>query len=119
MSEEQKPNGENESEWSMPEPVFRSSEGRSLRAKEIDHDPEADLTTEPLGFRTGEQSFSNISKQSVRVKEEALGTRHKKKKRGCAKFFGAIAIFIGLIVGLIIATIIYFVFYYRPASTTF
>lgn len=118
VSEEQKPNGENQEAWVMPEPIFRSSEGRNLRAKEIDHDPQADLTTEPIGFRTGEISMSGTSKQSVRVKEDSI-QRHKKKKRGCAKFFGVLAILIGLVVGVIIAAVIYFLFYYRPAGNTF
>ena len=95
-----------EDEWSMPEPVFRSTPGKDLRASS--DDPEKDIPTEP----------ANRSEQSVRVKDTPT-QRHKKKKGGCAKFFTLLAVIIGLIVGSAIVAAVYFLFYYRPASTTF
>lgn len=94
---------EGETEWTMPEPVFRSTPGRTPG-----QDPEKDIPTEP----------ANKTEQSVRVKETP-SQRHKKKKGGCAKFFTLLAVVVGLLIGSAIVAAVYFLFYYRPASTTF
>ena len=110
MDDSEKPTVETEglppepAEWQMPQPVFRSTAGTNLK------DPEKEIPTES----------ANKSEQTVRVREDALGNRHKKKKKGgCAKFFTLLAVVIGLIVGSTIVALVYFLFYYRPSSTTF
>ena len=102
-------------DWVMPEPVFRSSKGRTPGAK--GDDPELDAT-EPAGFEP-EPVDAKQGPQSVRVREEERISRHKKKKGGCAKFFTLLALAVGLVIGLAIIAIIYFLFYWRPSSTIF
>jgi hypothetical protein len=95
-----------DNEWKPPEPVFRSTPGRDPRV----HDVEKDIPTEP----------ANKTEQSVRVKEDPLGTRHQRKKKGgCARFFTLLAVLIGLLIGSFIVAAVYFLYYYRPLSTTF
>ena len=94
--------------WEMPEPVFQSTRGHTPGKKGLD--PESEIATESIGFE---------SSQSVRVKEEERGSRHKKKKGGCAKFFTLLAVLVGLVIGLGILGLVYLVFYYRPSSTIF
>ncbi len=101
----------------MPEPVFRSTRGFTPGQK--DADPELDIPTEPIGFRQDADAASGTMSQSVRVKEDTLGTRHQKKKGGCAKFFTLLALLVGLVVGLGILGLVYLLFYYRPSSTVF
>lgn len=93
-----------EDEWKMPEPVFRSTPGRDLRIKDSDKD----IPTEP----------ANKPEQMVRGKETPT-QRHKKKKRGCARFFTMLAVLIGLVIGSAVVALVYFLYYWRPASTTF
>ena len=93
-----------ENEWKPPEPVFRSTPGRDPRM----HDPEIEIPTEP----------ANTPEQSVRVKETPT-QRHKKKKRGWARFFTFLAVLIGVLIGSIVLALIYVLFYYRPSSSPF
>jgi len=100
--------------WAMPEPVFQSTRGHTPGKKDLD--PEADIETESIGFS---DSAAGKSSQSVRIKEEERGARHKKKKGGCAKFFTLLAVLVGLVIGLGILGLVYLIFYYRPSSTVF
>ena len=102
--------------WVMPEPVFQSTRGFTPGRK--DADPELDIPTEPIGFKKDVDAAVAKSSQSVRIKEER-GSRHKKKKGGCAKFFTLLALLVGLVVGLGILGLVYLIFYYRPSSTVF
>ena len=103
------------SEWKMPEPVFRSSEGRKPGDVVV---PQSELPTEP-GFTddkvNAEEAFP---KQSVRAKTGERKARYTKKKRGCAKTFGIIVGAIALLVLAGVAALIYLLFYYRPVDTT-
>lgn len=98
MSDEAKKPDEN-GEWHMPEPVFRSSEGHTPKAVSVaDDEPTiAPDAAEPV--------------QSVRIKEKFKVRHQKKKKRGC---LSSIALTIAILVAsvaLIIATVIYVLFY--------
>ena len=108
--------------WKMPEPVFRSSPGRSP------NDPPAptqdDIPTEP-GFDEMETEenvdLSGVesdpdSSQSVRQSTK-VRVRGKKKKGGCARTFLTIIGLVAVLAIGIVSALIYFLFYYRPTDT--
>ena len=127
MSDEAKKEAAN-GEWTMPEPVFRSTEGYS--PKTALHSVQDEIPTEP-GFSDDEteedialpdSSEDEIDEekggQSVRASTKTR-IRHHKKKSGCAKTFGLIAGAIALSIFAIIAAVIYFLVFYKPADTSF
>ena len=62
--------------WSMPEPVFRSSEGRSVKAD----DPEADIPTEAADRVFSTDASVSPGSQSIRPKTDRH-IRHKNKRK--------------------------------------
>ena len=115
-------------EWTMPEPVFRSTEGYTPRTAL--HSVQDEIPTEP-GFSDDETeediALPDTSEdaideekggQSVRASTKTR-IRHHKKKSGCAKTFGLIAGAIALSIFAIIAAVIYFLVFYKPADTSF
>lgn len=113
MSENPATKKETSGEWTMPEPVFRSSEGASpkemgqMETSEIGLEDE--IPTEMMGFVDSDESSSDAFKQSVRVKEKGR-RRHHKKKRTQSKLMRGLALTIGLLIGSIILAVIYFLF---------
>jgi len=103
------------SEWKMPEPVFRSSEGRKPGETVVSQN---ELPTEQPGFVDNVDAEGSSPKQAVRAKTGDRKTRHTKRKRGCAKTFGMIVGGIVLLVLAGFAALIYLLFYYRPVDTT-
>jgi hypothetical protein len=104
------------SEWKMPEPVFRSSEGRKPGETVVS---QSELPTDQPGFIDDkDKAESASSKQSVRAKTGDRKERYTKKKRGCAKTFGMIVGAIALLILAGAAALVYLLFYYRPVDTT-
>lgn len=105
--------GEPHTEWKMPEPVFRSSEGVSPKedalAKAAELDAEDDIPTEMMGFVEDGKAAAETAKQAVWVKEQSH-RRHHKKKRSQSKLMTGLALAVGLIIGGIILAGIYFLF---------
>lgn len=116
MSDETKPNGENGNGWKMPEPVFRSSEGR--KPGELPPDPQGDIPTEPGFTEDDPEPQAPEARQSVRAKADDRTERHVKKKRGCARTFVMIVGTVTILALSIIVGLIYFLFFYRPVDTT-
>ncbi len=128
MSDEPKKDQAAGGEWTMPEPVFRSTEG--FTPKSAIHSAQDEIPTEP-GF-SDDETEENIalpdspeetadeekSGQSVRASTKTR-IRHSKKKAGCAKTFGLIAGAIALSIIAIIAAAIYFLVFYKPTDTSF
>ena len=122
MSDEPKPD-ETPAEWSMPEPVFRTTDGRTPKGAAVVDIGNED-TTEP-GFhdaptiKTADLVPSNTEEKPAKgkVKVKAKAAAKPKKKRGCAKSFLMTVGMIALIVIAIAAALIYFFVYYRPADT--
>ena len=112
-------------EWTMPDPVFRSTEGFTPGIKgdpiqdEIPTEPgfSDDTTEEYIGINDAEDEGEKHS-QSVRATTKTR-VRHPKKKSGCAKTFGLIAGAIAFSVIAIIAVAIYFLVFYKPTDTSF
>lgn len=115
-------------EWTMPEPVFRSTEG--FTPKTAMHSVQDEIPTEP-GFHDDEteedialadtaEDATDEEKggQAVRASTKTR-IRHPKKKSGCAKTFGVIAGAIALSIFAIIAAVVYFLVFYKPADTSF
>ena len=127
MSDEPKQDDNTISEWTLPEPVFRSSEGHTPKATMFVL--QDDIPTEP-GFSDDETEESiDLSSepdepieddihQSVRPSSKTR-IRHHKKRAGCAKTFGLLAGAIALSAIAIAVVLIYFLFYFRSGSTTF
>lgn len=124
MSEEAKKPAEN-GDWTMPEPVFRSTEGYTPGIKgdttqdEIPTEPGfSDDTTEEFIGIDDIGDDSDKPSQTVRATTKTR-VRHAKKKSGCAKTFGLIAGAIALSFFAILAAVIYFLVFYKPADTSF
>jgi hypothetical protein len=100
-------------EWTMPEPVFRSSEGISPKenaaAEEAEMDAEDEVPTDIMDFVDEDETSSEAYKQSVRVKEKSP-RRHRKKKHTQSKLMRGLALVIGLLIGSVILAVIYFLF---------
>ena len=102
-------------EWSMPEPVFRVSEGhtpkRPVAVFEGDeHETEAANIDEPA------EPQPDISDEIATAITEEMPI-YKPKSRGCAKNFLFIIGLIGAIAAALIILAVYFLFYFRPAET--
>ena len=128
MSDEAKKDLAAGGEWTMPEPVFRSTDGYT--PKTAVHSPQDDIQTEP-GFsedeteedipvagNDGDTSDDSAPHQAVRASTKTR-IRHPKKRSGCAKTFGLIAGAIALSIFAIIAAVVYFLVFYKPADTSF
>ncbi|MFN0138746.1 MAG: hypothetical protein ACKVQW_01500 [Pyrinomonadaceae bacterium] len=128
MDEKPAKEKETSGEWSMPEPVFRSSEGVSLKemmsAAKTEVGFEDEIPTEMMAFAPDEAPTADDKtpkaesdgveqvephKQSVRVKEKSR-RRHTKKKRTKSKLMRGLALFVGLLIGSVILAVIYFLF---------
>lgn len=128
MSDEAKKDQAEDGGWTMPEPVFRSTQGYT--PKTAIHSVQDEIPTEP-GFSDDEteEDIALPDTSEVKIDEEKTGQavrastktriRHHKKKSGCAKTFGLIAGAIALSIFAIIAAVIYFLVFYKPADTSF
>lgn len=114
-----KPNGE----WVMPEPVYRSSPGRTPKSANM-ADPADEIPTEP-GF-SDEDNIDTLAPGFVDADDvpterpiRAQAEPPRKKKRGCAQSLLTVVGVIALaLIGVVIA-VVYFLFYYRSADNTF
>ncbi len=128
MSDEAKKDQAAGGEWTMPEPVFRSTDGYT--PKTAVHSAQDEIPTEP-GFSEveteedilvaeidGDASDDSAPHQAVRASTKTR-IRHPKKRSGCAKTFGLIVGAIALSIFAIIAAVVYFFVFYKPADTSF
>ncbi|HRI03518.1 MAG TPA: hypothetical protein PLL77_07215 [Pyrinomonadaceae bacterium] len=145
MSDEQK-QPESPETWTMPEPIFRSTEGHTPAG--IHATVPADESTTAPGFHQattleteGLQPEPDIH-QAKTIETEGLPAEPdfheaktveteglppatakvkaapvKPKKRGCAKTFLFTVGLIGLGIAAVVIALVYFLFYYRPADT--
>ena len=90
-------------EWQMPEPTFRSTEGRTVR----NNAAEIDIPTESK-FGLPFESASQSVRQAPIV-----------KKRGCASTMLVVLAIVVVAILAVIAALVYFLFFYSPADTTF
>jgi hypothetical protein len=128
MNENSATEKETSDEWTMPEPVFRSSEGVSPKKHSADNilelPPDEEVPTEIRSYVSEEEStpayepiaaeetmdpVAESLKQTVRVKEKS-SRRHHKKKRTQSKLMTSLALAVGLLIGGIILAVIYFLF---------
>jgi hypothetical protein len=108
--------------WVMPEPVYRSTPGRS--PGEI-HQTEntGDDTTQP-GF-IDQDNIDTLAPDFVEAEEtpaaapvKVTPATPKPKKSGCARsFFTVVSVIVLAAIGIVIA-LIYFLFYYKSADTS-
>ncbi|MEQ1603498.1 MAG: hypothetical protein ABL999_01365 [Pyrinomonadaceae bacterium] len=136
-------------EWTMPDPVFRSSEGRTPKSAknyvdpddidtaapefseadtdEFDTEPadqdEIDTETPETGAEDDTKEYPAVTAADVTEEpsEPVVRTSEKPAKSagGCAK---NVLMMFGLttfVVVAIVAVVIYFLFFYTPANTTF
>lgn len=126
-------------EWSMPEPVFRTSPGHTPRSAL--HDEADDIDTASPDFTeadTDEFDTEPVSQDEIdtetpeSAKDEDSSAETpaspqnsvrpaaaKKQAGGCLKTFGLVAGMIAFSVIALIAVIVYFLVFYRPADTAF
>ena len=145
MSDEQKQPDSPET-WTMPDPVFRSTEGHTptgihatLPADESTTAPgfhqATTLETEGLVPEPDLHQAKTIETeglppepdfhQAKTVETEGLPSKtakvkaapEKPKKRGCAKTFLFTVGLIALGIAAVVIALVYFLFYYRPAET--
>ena len=119
MGDVPKQDNETGTEWTMPSPKFRTSEGRTLRGVA---DPMADLPTEP-GFSDPEIGNENdpldekTEPAAAADKPEEPSQVKIKKKSGCGRMVAWLLALILLVIGVVVGLLIYFIYFYRPAET--
>ena len=122
MSDNTKPDDITVSDWLMPEPIFRTTPGRTPKSVHETLDAK-EVTTQP-GF-TDEDFVDTITPESADVRPDPTEKEVKvtvapvkpKKKRGCASsFLTVVSLIVLAVIGVVIA-LIYFLFYYRAADT--
>jgi len=94
--------------WVMPEPVFRSSEGRDVKAEELDL--QSDIPTEQADRDFPTEAAVNIGSQSVRPKPNRR-IRHANKRK--KSFWERNAAGLIVLAVLLIGALIYFAWLYR------
>lgn len=134
-------------EWTMPEPVFRSTDGRTPagihatvpadesttapgfhQATTVETEglpPESDIhtaiTAETEGLPPDEPDFHQAKTIETKVPapdaQKVKAAPVKSKKGGCAKTFLFTVGLIGLGIAAVVIALVYFLFYYRPAET--
>ena len=128
MSDETKQTDSPE-KWTMPDPVFRSTEGHTpsgihatIPADESTTAPgfhqaktveTAGLPPEPDFHEAITAETEGLPSKAAKVKAAPV----KSKKRGCAKTFLLTVGLIGLGLAAVVIALVYFLFYYRPADT--
>ncbi len=145
MSDEQKQPDSPET-WTMPEPIFRSTEGHTPagihatipadesttapgfhQAKTVETEglhQETDLhqakTIETEGLPPEPDIHTAITAETEGLPAKSAKVKaapEKPKKRGCAKTFLFTIGLIGLGIAAVVIALVYFLFYYRPADT--
>ena len=111
MSDEQEPKVPSATEWSMPEPVFRTSKGRPARKDDFE-DSQAEIPTEP-GFTDDEPD----TLVTARPADEPNNATPKTKRPGCLRLILSVFGLIGFLILLVLGLLIYFLVFYRPADT--
>jgi len=125
--------------WSMPEPVFQTSEGRPP-GKRVLHDPEQEITTQPglvdpeadiptePGFRTADPEAEIPTDPGLRdPDDDVVGSvddylpKSTKPSRagGCAKTMLSVVGIVAIAIIGFICLLVYLIFYYRPAGSNF
>ncbi|HEV7700612.1 MAG TPA: hypothetical protein VGO43_10330 [Pyrinomonadaceae bacterium] len=98
MSDETK---KKDGEWSMPEPVFRSTEGRDVKAES--DTPESEIPTEPADRDFTTEQSVNAGAQGVRSKANRRIRHQNKRKKSFLERNGAgIIVLVILLVGAVI-----------------
>ncbi len=130
MSDEPKPN-ENGGEWTMPKPVFRTSEGftpkgptRSLEPEDVDtlrtedaSDDEDEIDT--LIPNVPDSKFEgDAPNDPVESPVNSVRAAPEKPKSGCARGALMIAGMVAIIALGLIAVGVYFLYVYTPAETS-
>ncbi len=125
----------------MPDPVFRSSEGRTPKTAKNYVDPDDIDTASPDFFEADTDETDTkpaVDQDDIdtetpdgptrAIPSKTYNERPPKntvrpsvppKTGGCAKTFGVMAGLIGFSVAAIIGVIVYFLFFYGPGDSTF
>ena len=95
-----------EDSWTMPEPVFRSSEGRSVKS---DVDTESDIPTEQANRDFPTEAGANVGSQSIRP---TAGRNISNQNKG-KSFWERNATGLIVLAALLIGALIYLAWLYR------
>lgn len=102
----------------MPEPIFRSSKGRSLRnaAGEADTDKLAEETLASAEAETLGEQTDELNEASANV-VRAAPVKVDKPKRGCARSFALVVGIVAVLAVATVAAVIYYLFYLGPSDS--
>ena len=125
MSDEQTPTNQTSEniaipsgEWVMPEPLFRTSEGRTPGASEPAFDGDEHDTESPNDDANDFAETLPDIKPEV-AESASVNAAPQKKAGGCFQSIVVMAGVVGLSVAAIVIALIYFLFYWQTADTTF
>jgi len=93
--------------WTMPEPVFQTSEGRDVKA---DADLQSDIPTEPADRDFPTEASVNVGSQTIRPKANRH-IRHKNKRK--KSFWERNAAGLIVLAVLLVGALIYLAWLYR------
>jgi len=100
--------------WTMPEPIFRTSAGKSLRKTDLDLIAD-EIDTEIANRPDDELVKTTRDKAEAEVKP--LPASGQAKKGGCAQSFLMTLGMVVLITAVLVAALVYFLVSYRPTET--
>ncbi|MBV9216370.1 MAG: hypothetical protein JO053_09350 [Acidobacteria bacterium] len=122
MGDEKKPDQPQGDAWKMPEPIFRSSPGKTPKKLDLSQE---EVPTEP-GFSEMETEEDVAVPSGVIGSEPSQGVRpstkirvRHKKKGGCAKLVLTLIGLVAAAVIIILGAMVYLLFYYRAPETAF
>ncbi|CAN5364528.1 hypothetical protein BH10ACI3_BH10ACI3_04180 [soil metagenome] len=108
--------------WTMPDPVFRSTEGHTpgnkAAAFEGDEHETESANSDDVDLDETLKDI-NIAPAKAATGENTVRPLAPKKKGGCAQSFLFILGVVGFGAIAIIAAVVYFLFYYRAAESSF
>lgn len=102
--------------WVMPEPVFRTSGGRTPKNTKSEFDAD-DIPTEIANRNESEVVVPQPDLSAENADEIAEVASEAKPKRGFAKSLLVFVCLIGVVAAAVIIALIYFLFYFRSAET--
>ncbi len=111
MSDEQKSQDKNDG-WTMPEPVFRSSDGYRPKSVAGDEDDTLETEVDESEGNDGSTDPDRPPANIVRAAPEVIA----KPERGCAKSFLLIMIVMVLAALAVIVAAVYLLFYFKPSE---
>jgi hypothetical protein len=100
--------------WTMPEPIFRSSEGENMSSEEIDFSVD-DIATEIANVE--DDQLKTTPQNADQPVSKNVEPTSKKGKSGCGQTVLFLVGMVGAFLAMIIAAFIYYFYFFRSTDS--